>query len=153
MAARVSFVVNLNVLILYKFSCLCVFERGWWVGEGIFMFSMRLYFCASMCVDAVNVCMSLCKFFVVVFVSLLLCCVFQVRHLCLHVRVHIYACRHSEHMHVHVWLLYANFNVISMSRVHWCMCVRVFVSTCVSAHARVRASKRTSKCICDYTGI
>ena len=74
------------------------------------------------------------------FFSLLLCCIFQVRHLCLHVRVHIYACRRSEYMHVHVCLLFVNFNVISMSWVDRCMCVRVFVSACVSAHAHVPKS-------------
>ena len=76
----------------------------------------------------------------VFFLSLLLCCIFQVRHLCVHVRVHIYACRRREYMHVHVCLLYVNFNVIFIAWVHWCMCVRVFFSACVSAHARVCAS-------------
>ena len=67
----VSVIVNLNSfqVKLYKLSCVCVYGRGEWVGGSIFMFSVRVCFCARMSVDAVNVCLSFCKcFFVFAFV-------------------------------------------------------------------------------------
>ena len=55
--SRVSVVVSFFyfLLITVKFSCISLYGRVGWVGRGISMLSMRVYFCVQMCADAMNV--------------------------------------------------------------------------------------------------